>query len=75
MNPVFPFGDGPAAPRDHRRSTSHGFDQHQTKRLRPIDREQESVGISKESGFSLSLISPINSIKGSANSGFISSQK
>src|ERR1700730_7902488 len=49
--PVFDdLGDGPAAPRDHRRSTSHGFDQHQTKRLGPIDREQESVGISKESG-------------------------
>jgi hypothetical protein len=32
------------------RSTSHGFDQHQTKRLGPIDREQESVRISEESG-------------------------
>src|SRR5262245_10836478 len=52
--PGFPvldnLGDGPAAPRNHRRSTSHGFDQHQTKRLGPIDREQESLGISKESG-------------------------
>src|SRR5258708_23346056 len=39
--PGFPvlddLGDGPAAPRDHRRSTSHGFDQHQTKQLGPID--------------------------------------
>src|SRR5437762_919336 len=44
------LGNRPAAPSDHRRSTSHGFDQHQTKRLGPIDREQESIGISEESG-------------------------
>src|SRR5690349_19905252 len=44
------LGDGSSAPRHLWRTTCHWVDQHQTKRLGPIDREQKSTGIFKESG-------------------------
>src|SRR6185437_3571850 len=42
------FGHGPGAERNYRRTASHGLDDRQSEWFRPIDREQQSSGVSEK---------------------------
>src|SRR5580693_10033246 len=42
------FRDGAAIERDNRRAASHGFDNHQSERLRPVDRHDQRDGAAQE---------------------------
>src|SRR4051794_38503291 len=44
------FRDSRAIKGDHRSTTCHGLDHHQTKGLRPVDREQQCSSIAEELG-------------------------
>ena len=38
-------------PGDHRRAAGHGLDHHQAERFRPVDREQQRLGVAEKCRF------------------------